>query len=782
MINATKEKVGSYFLGNSQFIVPFFQRAYVWDEDNWTTFWEHISVVLECQEKNISAEHFIGTIITKERPAEQIGQSEYDLIDGQQRLTTIALLLKAISNASNGQMPNLKGTISEHLSFRDARGKSFPRIVPSGYDKPYYDAILSGNGLQNLQKEDHKINRAYRFFFENLTGFSDERLDLLRRIILDRVPVISMMLSPEDDEQEIFDTINALGVRLTTGELLKNYIFKEKSIQSNYDSLWKDIYEGDEDQVDFWNAEKTAGRIIRTNIEVLLYCYLIVKKGGDIKLEKLFKEYKEWLSDKTAEDKIAFLNELKEYAEIYSSFPSGTDLNQIGFNEEEKRFFHIVENLAVTTIYPLILYIYKTVSSKQLRNEMLRILESYLARRNICRLTTKNYNSLFIQIMSKLEEYRRTAGALNSQTLVDIMQEFNDPTNIMPADRDFHAAFKSEILSNQNAREILFIIALHQVSTDLADMPKLSLGNYSVEHMMPVKWETNWLDREMTLQEKSDRNLKLRTLGNLTLVTKKLNSKMQNSAWSDKKTYLKKNSSLRTTVDYLDEKIWDETSIEKRADDLANAAAKIWKWTEVKSPLGASLLGDSPGASKSHVISERNNRARTVRKRPIGELTEDKRVQFKFWTVYKVFVESNSSIPCSKPCPRQFITHSLGRPGIHLASIASMLNSVTNTFSTPELRIELVVYSRRAKAEFSALENKKQEIEDAIGLPLIWYNPDRTRVCSVYTRQDADIRNQKLWPEQHKWLLETLQRFHRVFSPLVIEITESSAAKKNNSA
>ena len=184
------------------------------------------------------------------------------------------------------------------------------------------------------------------------------------------------MLSADDDEQEIFDTINALGVRLTTGELLKNFIFMERSLQGQYETLWRDTYEGNEEQVEFWNSEKTAGRVVRTNMEVLLYCYLIITTKEEVKLESLFKEYKKWLSEKPTEAKRAFLGELRQYAEIYYSFPSDTDLNQIGFKEEEKRFFHVVDYLVVTTIYPLILYIYKNVTSSEARSSMVRMLES----------------------------------------------------------------------------------------------------------------------------------------------------------------------------------------------------------------------------------------------------------------------------------------------------------------------------------------------------------------------------------------------------------------------
>ena len=118
----------------------------------------------------------------------------------------------------------------------------------------------------------------------------------------------------------------------------------------------------------------------------------------------------------------------------------------------------------------------------------------------------------------------------------------------MPSDSDVKEAFRTEKLSNQNSREILFVLALSQVSTGLHDMPTLSLNNYSVEHMMPVEWEANWTDKVMNELEKAERNRKLKTLGNLTLVTKRLNSKMQNDAWSVKKQILLANSSLPMTT------------------------------------------------------------------------------------------------------------------------------------------------------------------------------------------------------------------------------------------
>ena len=573
MINATKEKLGSFFQGTIQYEVPFFQRAYVWDEDNWNTLWEHVITVLDEYERGTRREHFIGTIITKQRPPEHLGQQIYDLIDGQQRLTTIALLFQAIADTATGAVPRLKEVVSDYVRFRDTHDLVHQRIIPSSYDRPPYEVVMSGRG-ENPSEQEHRIVRAYAFFRERLVDVSDEWRDRLRLVLQERVSVISMMLSTEDDEQEIFDTINALGVRLTTAELLKNFIFKDRSIQPDYDEVWRAVFEDSEEEVEFWSDERTAGRIIRTNIEVLLYCYLVIRTGRDVRLESLFAEYKQWLHGQSGAQRLAFLRELKGYAEIYSAFPSGAELNEIGFNEREKRFFHIIERLTITTVLPLVLYIYQRVEPQEQRAAMLLLLESYLVRRNVCRLTTKRYNLLFVQIVNRLQE--SSGSPLSVDALLQVIRGFDDETNRMPSDQEFRDAFGSQYLSNQNAREILFLLGLKQVSDGLADQPKLSVGNYTVEHMMPSKWKENWMVQGMTLEEMTSRDRAIRTLGNLTLVTGRLNSKMQNASWSDKRRHLREHSSLPMTVRYLESDQWDETSILRRAQDLATVALTVW--------------------------------------------------------------------------------------------------------------------------------------------------------------------------------------------------------------
>ena len=179
-------------------------------------------------------------------------------------------------------------------------------------------------------------------------------------------------------------------------------------------------------------------------------------------------------------------------------------------------------------------------------------------------------------MIQKLAEVKHNGAAITDAALREIFDSFDEETNKYPTDDEFKSSFKGEYLSNQNAREILYCIALYQRNTDLADVKKLSSSSYSVEHMMPVKWQEHWMKSGIDENGKAIRNKTLKTLGNLTLITKRLNSKLSNDPWSKKKETLKKYSSLPMTIDYLSETDWKEESINSRAQQLLNRAIEMW--------------------------------------------------------------------------------------------------------------------------------------------------------------------------------------------------------------
>lgn len=564
--------------GTNQYIIPFFQRPYVWKIEDCENLLEDIVSTYEEGKTNPQKEHFIGTVITKINPSSTQMAAKYNLVDGQQRMTTFCLVIKALANSVDKSVEGanyLIKNINSSLFYEDAYGKIHYRIIHNRLDKQSFDLVMQSDSdtvIDNTSNSS-KIVETYLFFKNKFKDFSNEEILALNITILHKFPAINMVLDHNDDEQEIFDTINSLGVKLTTSELLKNHIFNDKETQELYKEFWEDIFESDEETVKFWNTKKTAGRVYRENIDVLLYCYLLIEKEKDVSLEHLFKDYKAWLKDKSFQEKKEFLQTLKTYAEIYFALPSGTQLNNLRFSDIEKRFFHIIEHLNITTIYPLILFIYKNITDVSEREKCLILLESYLVRRSVCKLTTKNYNNLFISLIKQLKE-NKTLDLKDK--LAEILSGYADDTSRFPNDDEFKTGFANSVFTNQYAKEILFIITLYDVNTVLNDVTALSSQAFSVEHMMPKKWQTNW-PAALTPEETNIRNHKLLTLGNLTIITINLNSKLRNSAWSVKKNILSQYSSLPLTTRYTSNSDWNEEAIINRANDLYTTALIIWK-------------------------------------------------------------------------------------------------------------------------------------------------------------------------------------------------------------
>lgn len=570
MLSANKEKLHSFFTGSSQYKIPFFQRAYVWKLENWTELWD--SIIDELNEFNASreSEHFIGTIIIKQNESERLGSLVYDLIDGQQRLTTICILLRALHDATLDEP--FKKWLYNLLVYTDSYGNPLIRLLHSKVDREHFqEIILSDNNNSSLQLGSNRVVDAYFFFKERIA--TDIKTDDIRNvvsIVLEKLTVIHMALSKNDDVQQIFDTINSLGVKLTTGELLKNYLFSLEGMEDKYPEYWQSVFEDDEDTVIFWEKDKTSGRVIRSTIELFLYSYLVIIKQTSIRMESLFKEFKLHLKDRKTEELQFFAKELHDYALLYRALPEAEQFAEISFTEHDKRFFLVMNELEITTAFPLVLFLYKNVKSHEDRSKILRYLESYLVRRTICKLTKKNYNNLFLSLLIDFNKNLEfSPGSFKNKLL-----SFTEDTNRFPDDQELKIAFNSSQLSNKYTRAVLFCFALHYLDNELTDKSSLALNGLSVEHIMPKKWRNNWV-----LSPGSSEIIRdscLLTLGNLTLVKSKLNSSMRDADWSIKKEALRKYSTLRITTDYLDKLEWNELTIEERASTLYLNALEIW--------------------------------------------------------------------------------------------------------------------------------------------------------------------------------------------------------------
>ena len=549
-MEAGKRTIELIFNKGRSLEIPFFQRSYVWEIENWERFMNDMVMV-----SKFNKEYFMGDWRI--------------VIDGQQRLTTIILFFKVMCSIENNT-----------TLFKDTFFNRSKEIILKHNHNDYriFEAIINDEISDEL-KEKYKNNNVL-----NCYTYFIEQKDLLKEVninnLLDRLYFVGIDLGSEEDEQQIFDTINSLGVSLTTAELLKNELYK-RSDEEFYVKTWKKAFEQDEDIKDYWDQKVTSGRQFRINIDLLLQSNLLIISKADtnyLGLSSLFNNYKNFLKKKDS-DREKFINTLIEYAELYKKSINPDLLNQdINIKSSMERFNLVIFGLNVTTIIPYVLYILKEVENFEEKNKMLELLECYLIRRFICKETTKNYNNLFASfIRNEINSYEKL-----SKKIFDA----EDPTNKLPNDESLKKAFFESNLTNQQAKVVLYLIEKSTRDSKNYSTNLRPLNEYSLEHIMPKKWKNNWkVQDSFSEKEREKRDQLLLKLGNLTIITASLNSSIRDASWEIKKNgkgdkrglkeYSAGISIFEKCLTYLE---WNEDKITERINELFDLSKNVWKY------------------------------------------------------------------------------------------------------------------------------------------------------------------------------------------------------------
>jgi len=568
-MDAGKRAINELFTGNKIFDIPFFQRSYVWDEPQWERLLEDVEDVSRTR-----VPHFLGSVILKQELTDSSGTvgDVRTVIDGQQRLTTISILLKVYCLKSNKL-----DRFNRQFCLFDNR----PVIQHNRSDIKAFNKIMELESIELIDTKD-RVTSAYKYFVDNL---NPDKLDYDN--ICNHILFVGIDLGVEEDEQQIFDTINSLGVRLTTAELLKNYFFTRDDEES-YKEHWLNIFEKDDETKEYWDKEITTGRIKRTFIDLFFHSYLQIKvqdknlgvraddKDAFSKVEKLFDSYKRFINDYCSNNKHALLPEISAYAETFRKIFNDDIVNdELPPSAGIERITAIIFALETTTLIPYVLFIEQNIEDVSAKNDLYGVIETYVMRRLVTRASNKNYNQLFTD---RLVSNR----ILSEEEFVEHIKEQDDRVNRMPSDYDVKIAFSDAWLTNKNAAGVLYMIESKIRNRNLHSTQLLGIKKYSLEHIMPKLWINNW---EFTgdENERQKRNRKLLTLGNLTIITQALNSSIRDADWKKKKSGVNGNYGLDqyakgidTFSGYIDRPVWDESAIEERAQFLYNHAINIW--------------------------------------------------------------------------------------------------------------------------------------------------------------------------------------------------------------
>ncbi len=567
-MDAGKRTINDIFNGNRILEIPFFQRAYVWGAVQWERLLDDMEHVSQTNKP-----YFLGSIILKQQPTNtgnRVGDVR-TVIDGQQRLTTLNIFFKVLclKTNQNSTFERIFKLLNNDIA-----------LFHNHNDIDAFNTVLSLTELKDIVGEDN-ISLAYKYFKDNL---EPQRLNFNN--ILSKILFVGIDLDENEDEQQIFDTINSLGVKLTTAELLKNYFFNRDEI-SIYNTYWKNVFEKDDEIKNYWDREISTGR--RTFIDLFFFSYLQIKvQDKDLnvntedkiefsKVEQLFESYKKFIKDYLNNDKKSILAEIKDYAQLFQeNFNYDVIENEISDKYGIERINAIIFGLETSTLIPYVLYVLKNVTKDNDRNQLLELLETYIMRRVVVRANNKAYSQLFSE---------RLIGnrILSKDDFLTYINGQADKANYLPTDEELKKGFSEAILTNKQSTGILYLIESKIRNRQLQSTQLLGINKYSLEHLMPKKWENNW-GKLATQEDKIKRNRKLLTLGNLTIITQALNSSIRDANWTikregkaDKKGLNAYSAGLETISEHLKLEEWDEQTIEERASFLYDKAKEIWR-------------------------------------------------------------------------------------------------------------------------------------------------------------------------------------------------------------
>lgn len=577
---------------------PLFQRPYVWkQEENWEPLWESIQAVAEKRVAEAQVRlHFLGTVVFDQlrTPSGKVGARQ--IIDGQQRLTTLQLGLAAARDLCL-ELDQRKFSDA----FRKLTDNDVPlsedaddvfKVWPTNADRAEFRSVMRAGSREAVQslsiKGDSLIRGAYLYFAEVfktwLLEYGSEdglttRLRALYTALRDDTGLVVIDLDENDDAQEIFETLNALGTPLLPADLVKNYLFHLAEAQGeNVEKLYHRYWETFDSEKSYWRQEVRQGRLKRARVDLFLNQYLTMMKGQEVIISQMFLDYRDLVESRNGRRAPEHMEHFRSYADVYQSFE--------GFPSDSREglFFYRLDQMDISTVHPLLLEVFKRYAKPVGQSELESILvdlESLLVRRAVCGLTPKNYNRFFALLVKNL----RDGGDDFSPSSIrkHLLSETAD-TQRWPDDDEFRSSWMSvdfyRRIKKATQRMILEAIeaALYTGKTEKVRLER----NLTIEHLLPVDWRDHWplVVKEETseAQEHAEkrRNEMLHKIGNLTLLTKKLNPSVSNGPWAKKRQAILKHSALNLNRVFQDIGVWNEDLIEQRSKDLFAVAVKVW--------------------------------------------------------------------------------------------------------------------------------------------------------------------------------------------------------------
>lgn len=541
-MQAKETKLQDIIEGTKQYVIPLFQRTYSWTTKEWEVLWKDL---VELSEMENPRTHFIGSIVNMPTVSVPEGVAKYLLIDGQQRLTTIFILLTLLRNrAREIQNQEFAEEINNTLLVNPyKKDQDYFKLLPTQVDRETYQNLI--NGTPNVT--ENQLTRAYTFFEKKLKQVELES-DKLKKIITSYFSVVSIVLDVDDNPYLVFESLNAKGRPLTQADLIRNYFFMRIHVDNQ-----EEVYKA------YWQPMQSA-----LNDDLTEYIRHFLMRGGNIiKQGDVYYALKESVSTSNAVD---YLKELKKFSSYYQKLKFPEFEPEI----ELQKLFRRLNRIEVTTAYPLLLNFYSNYDESKIGKAdfviILKTLENYLIRRFVCNVATNQLNKIFPAVYP----------SIISKHPDNIVEGFKTVLQGRgyPKDNEFFSRFKETKFYGGGDRVVKTKLILETLEEQFAHKEEVSFDNLSVEHIMPQTL-TDWWQTELGNTWEETHDLFLHTIGNLTLTA--YNTELSNDDFPNKKKRLNE-SHLELNKRFASLPSWTRNEIEARSEKLAKSAVEIWSY------------------------------------------------------------------------------------------------------------------------------------------------------------------------------------------------------------
>lgn len=610
-----RKTVGEWLNQPFEWRIPVYQRHYAWDSEIesgpihlfWETVEEQTVARLDGQKTGKKPpQHYLGAVLVdnKTDPTGAIdGITRWDVVDGQQRLTTIQIALLALIRVATDEYQHgdqiKKGL--EDFVFSD-KGSNRPRLVPTNFDKQQFEKVLfdvydvlPDVGSPKVSKENankSKIVSTFEFFkgaYKSLVEkCTHDEIDVIRAIkesLLDGFDIVLIALRDTDEAQKIFESLNNYAKPLTTFDLIRNNVFDRAAKKAGMDVklFWSPAWQQMEKP--YWEGKADNRKTgWNTHIEAYIARMLVAKMQKEVRFNRneIFRTYKEF--HKTFPSIDEEISGLVDYLDIYRHLDGDTERNPVDPDVDFGVFrYGIWPN---RDFYPVIFLIADSGASAQQKRRMIRLLECYVIRRGVCKLSLTPYNKHAPSICTELGDNP------SYEALSKMLKTATKDTTVFPDDERVKASCVNEKFYKSPFQRYVFECiekSMHSLRVEKVDVAE---GQLTIDHILPQGWEKNEEWKHMMLGANSDRseadvmtieastmviNAYLDTIGNLTLMSGPNNSVKSNRPL-DKVKDLLEDSTVKLNRQLANETSWNLEKITARSKELATKICEIWPY------------------------------------------------------------------------------------------------------------------------------------------------------------------------------------------------------------